>query len=239
MILIVLGSVSLVMIILAFTSAPFWIRYNMGIAKSAITGIPEYIVVLGGGGIPSESGLMRTYYGAKAGKQFPNAKIIVALPGDREDSLSSVNQMKQELVVRGIAPERILLEDSGMNTRAEALLVKELITKYELQISNSDSSSLVPRPSSLLLITSPTHLYRSVLTFEKAGFKHVDGVPAFERDLESDLLFSSKKLGGRNWVPDVGENLALRYRLWNYLQYELIILREWVAIAYYWLMGWI
>ena len=132
--LISVGSIALIMIILAFTSAPFWIRYNMGIAKAAITGHPDYIVVLGGAGIPSESGLMRTFYGAKAAKQFPNSMIIVALPGDRADSLSSVNQMKNELIVRGVAPERILLEDSGMNTRAEALLVKELIAKDEGRI---------------------------------------------------------------------------------------------------------
>jgi len=215
--LITLGSIAAIMIILAFTSAPFWIRYNLGTAKSAITGVPDYIVVLGGGGIPSESGLMRTYYGAKAAKQFPKAIIIVALPGDIEDSLSSVNQMKQELIVRGVAPERIMLEDSGMNTRAEALFVKEIIENNSLHTLHdprslslvSYSTSFVSPPSShislltphlspltshLLLITSPSHLYRSVLTFQKVGFKRVDGVPAFERDLESGLYFSAKKL---------------------------------------------
>jgi len=248
--LIFFGIIALVMITLAFTSAPFWIQYNLGISKSGITGVPDYIVVLGGGGIPSGTGLMRTYYGAKAGNQFPDALIIVALPGDREDSLSSVNQMRSELIGRGVAPERILLEDSGMNTRAEALLIKKMIQekrygmrdkRYVISDSNNRSDlSQIPDPGSrILLVTSPEHLYRSVLVFEKVGFRYVDGLPAFEKDLESGLSFSAKKLGGRKWVPDVGESLSLRYRFWSYLIYEVIILREWTAIGYYWLIGWI
>jgi len=230
--LIILGSVALLIIILAFTSAPFWIRYNMGTAKAGITGIPDYVVVLGGGGIPGKSGLMRTYYGAKAAAEFPSAKIIVALPGDTADSTSSVMGMRKELILRGVAPERIMLEDSGANTRAEALLVKELI-------HNNDTSILDPRPPHLLLITSPEHLYRAVLVFRKAGFERVDGLPAFESSLESDFSFSARRLGGRVWIPDVGESQTLRYRFWNYIKYEFDIIREWVAIAYYWIMGWI
>ncbi|MBN1198264.1 MAG: YdcF family protein [Bacteroidales bacterium] len=236
--LIFLGSISLILIILAFTSAPFWIRYNMATAKSGISVTPEYIIVLGGGGIPGESGLMRTYYGAITAAQFPTAKVIVTLPGDITDSLSSVNRMKQELIVRGVSPERILVEDSGANTRAEALMIRELILRDK--ITDTDTKAPMHHsPFPILLITSPEHLYRAVLTFQKAGFRQVDGVPTFEQDLESDLGFSSRRLGGRAWVPDVGENITLRYRFWNYLQYEFIILREWVAIAYYWLMGWI
>ncbi|MFH1936694.1 MAG: ElyC/SanA/YdcF family protein, partial [Bacteroidota bacterium] len=140
-------------------------------------------------------------------------------------------------------------------------LIRELISNYELRITNyelpasssatdsnvlrltsyvSPPSSFVPRPTShVLLITSPEHLYRAVLTFRKAGFEQVNGLPAFESDVESDISFSSKKLGGRRWVPDVGESITLRYQFWTQLQYEILILREWMAIGYYWLMGWI
>jgi len=230
-VLVAFGSVSLIALILAFTSVPFWARYHLGTAKAGIAGVPDYIIVLGGGGIPGCSGLMRTYFGAEAAAAYPSALVIVAMPGNFSDSNSTLGKMKQELVLRGVAPERILPEDSGVNTRAQALRIREMIM---------DTLSRTPyRMSRILLITSPEHLYRAVLAFRKVGFEHVDGLPTFDSELETDMNFSARKLGGRMWVPDVGESLNLRYRFWDYLGNELTVMREWVAIAYYWLMGWI
>jgi len=241
--LISFGSLFLLGIILAFTSAPFWIWYELGTARSEICGTPDYIVVLGGSGIPSESGLMRTFYAAEAADHFPRANVIVALPGDTTDSLSSVNKMREELILRGVAPERIMLEDSGTNTRAQALLTKELIRDPRSAIRDTVNLSPISRiaypASRILIISSPEHLYRAVLTFEKVGFEHVNGLPAFESDVESDISFSARRLGGRKWIPDVGDSITLRYQFWTQLHYELLILREWMAIAYYWAMGWI
>jgi uncharacterized SAM-binding protein YcdF (DUF218 family) len=255
--LLVLGSIAVVMIILALTSAPYWIWYNLGIKKAGIHRPPDYIVVMGGGGMPSESGLMRCWYAAKAASHFTRAKVIIALPGDVTDSLSSVSQMKQELVLRGIAPERIMFEDSGTNTRAEAVNVYKLIMNSEQRTVNSeqrignngqdtdsisDSSRVTrhaSRNSSILIVSSPEHLDRSVLTFQKAGFMKVDGLPAFEKAIEADLDFNSRKLGARTWVPDVGSNTTLRYQFWMHLEYELLVIREYFALAFYRLQGWI
>jgi len=221
-ILITLGSILTLIIILSFTSAPFWIRYGMGMKKASVNRPPDYIVVLGGGGMPSESGLIRCWYAAKTANYFPRAKVIVALPGDTADSLSSINQMKNELILRGISPGRILYENSGANTRAEALNIRKIVSSV-----------------AILIITSPEHLYRAVLTFKKIGFLKVDGIPTFEKDLETDLSFDAMKLGGRKFIPDVGKNLTLRYKFWTYLHYEELILREFAALGYYKLMGWI
>jgi len=248
------GIMVLIMMILAFTSAPFWIWYSMGVSRAGIDRSPDFIVVLGGGGIPSETGLMRTYYAREAAEMFPQAAVIVALPGNEEDSMSSVSRMRQELILRGVDSDRILVEDSGTNTRSQALLIKELITSYELRVANDDLQitnddlrlnrspeklSIFNCPYSILLITSPEHLYRAVKTFEKAGFKEVGGMPAFESAIESDISYSSRKLGGRKWVPDVGDSINLRYQFWTQLHYEALVIREGLAIAYYWLMGWI
>jgi uncharacterized SAM-binding protein YcdF (DUF218 family) len=124
--MIIFGSLFLLQILLALTSAPFWIWYGMGTKYAGISRPPDYIVVLGGGGMPSESGLMRCWYADKAAGFFPDAKVIIALPGDTADSLSSVNGMKKELILRGIAPERILFEDSGTNTRAQAMNIRRI-----------------------------------------------------------------------------------------------------------------
>jgi len=194
--------------------------------------------------MPSESGLMRCWYAAKTANYFTRAKVIIALPGNSHDSLSSVNGMKKELVIRGIEPERIILEDSGTNTRAEALNIAKIIRNYELQYSNDKSiqnSKIVIRffDYSILIVTSPEHLRRAVLTFKKAGFLKVDGVPAFEEAIESDLSFTGRRLGGRRWVPDIGNNITLRYQFWTQLHYEELVLREVFALGYYWIQGWI
>jgi len=244
--LIIAGLFFTVMIIMAFTSAPFWIWYGMGVKKAGIHRPPDYIVVLGGGGMPSESGLMRCWYASRVANHFNRARVIIALPGESKDSLSSVNQMKQEMELRGVAPERILFEDSGTNTRAEALFILKIISNNECRMSNdeqaNDSSnnlSRVTRHVSLLIVTSPEHLYRAVLTFKRAGFLKVDGVPAFEKTIESNLNFNARKLGARGWVPDVGRNITIRYEFWIHLEYELLVFREYLALAYYKLQGWI
>ena len=139
--ILVLGSFALIGIILAFTSAPFWIWYGLGTSQAEITAPPDYIIVLGGSGIPSESGLMRTYYTAVAAEHFHDAMVIVALPGDTSDSMSSINKMRNELILRKITEERILVEDSGTNTRAQAMRIQELITNYELRTGAKRSSA--------------------------------------------------------------------------------------------------
>jgi uncharacterized SAM-binding protein YcdF (DUF218 family) len=99
--------------------------------------------------------------------------------------------------------------------------------------------SIVNCQLSILIVTSPEHLTRSVLTFKKAGFKKVDGVPAFEKVIESDITFNDTILGGRKWIPGIGENLAIRYQFWTQMRYEGMMFREFLAIVYYKLKGWV
>ena len=218
------GCLFLILFIFCLTSAPFWTWYNMSTKHAGIHRPPEFIVVLGGGGMPSESGLMRTWYAARLGNHFFRSKIIIALPGDTVDSLSSVYQMKEELILRGISGKRISFESHGTNTRAQALNI---------------ASSRVTRNASLLIVTSPEHLYRAVLSFRKAGFLLVDGLPAFETAIESELSFDDRLLGGKKWLPAIGKNITVRYQFWTQLHYEQLIIREWLAIVYYKLNGWI
>ena len=146
------------------------------------------------------------------------------MPGDLKDSLSTPQLMKKELELRGINPELIRFENEGTNTRAQAL----------------NCQGLVKMQSSILLVTSPEHMRRSVLCFQKAGFEKVNALPAFENAVEADLSFDDDKLGGnKTLVPDIGESINMRYQLWNHLKYEILIAREMVALAYYKLRGWI
>ena len=73
-------------VLLALTEQPFWGYYWLGTSKSEMKWKPETIVFLGGGGMPSQSNLMRCWYTEKAARSFPDAQIIIAVPGDIVDS---------------------------------------------------------------------------------------------------------------------------------------------------------
>ncbi len=220
---ILLGVIFLIMIILSFTSLPFWMYYYLGISHNNIKETPDYIVVLGGGGIPSESGLMRSYKAVKASKKYPKAKLIVALPGNVKDSTSSVNLMRHEIISRGIDSLKILLEPIGTNTRMQAIKISEMINFN----------------ANILIVTSPEHMYRATRVFIKAGLKNTGGEPAFEDAIESVLTYNDDELGGNKYILDIGNNTQLRYQFWNHFKYQIIVYREYFAIAYYKLKGWI
>ncbi len=211
-------------VLLALTTMPFWGYHWLGTSKSAINQKPQFIVLLGGGGMPSQSALMRSWYVEKATKSFPEATVIIAMPGELEDSLSTPQLMKNELGIRGISSSKIRFENEGTNTRAQAL----------------NCQRLVKMQTPILLVTSPEHMRRAVLCFRKAGFEKVNALPAFENAAEADLSFDDDKLGGnKTFVPDVGESINMRYQLWNHLKYEILIAREMVALTYYKIRGWI
>jgi len=220
-----LGFIAIIMLLLCFTSLPFWAHYHLGISSSVLDEDPEVIVILGGSGMPSPEGLIRTYYGAHVALQYPEAKVIIALPGDSLDPKSSLKRMAQELILRGVDSTRILYENEGTNTRWEALNVK---------------NRFFPHSSpTLLLVSSPSHMYRSVKTFKKAGFDQVGALASFSRANETSLYYNAYELGGSQAIPDVGSNLSFRYLIWTRLHLQITVLREYLAISYYWMMGWV
>ncbi len=223
--LLIFGILALVMFLLSLTSIPFWAHYYLGIYGDKFEDHPEAIVVLGGSGMPSSEGLMRTYYAAEIALKYQDIPIIIALPGDTLDSTSSVRLMAKELMVRGVDSTKIVFENEGTNTRWEAMNVKSRF------FPNSS-----PR---LLIVSSPSHMYRSVKTFRKVGFNQVGGFASFSRANETDLEFDAQALGGAEGMPDVGGSVSIRYAIWTRLHIQLTLMREYMAIAYYWMMGWI
>ncbi len=225
--LLLLGGIFCILLLLSFTSLPYWGYYWLGTSQSKLTEKPDYIVLLGGGGMPSESNLIRAFFVHLAAMNTPESKIIISIPGNPLDSLSTARKVAHELVVKGIDNQRILFEETGTNTRSEALQLKQ----FNDEILTSKS---------ILLVTSPEHMRRAVLTFKKAGFTRISALPAFENASEADFSFNDKKLGGQKLlVPDIGDNTSVRYQFWNHLKYEILIARELAALSYYKLRGWI
>ncbi len=187
-----------------------WARWLAASEYAADDTVPEAIIVLGGGGIPSESGLIRTWHGADAAQEFTNALVIVSLPADEDPEANSVGRMKQELVMRGVDENRILMETRALNTREQAVNILALLGE-----GGADRR--------LMLVSSGYHLRRSVLCFEKAGFQNVQVRAASSVGAEADF-------GG--WT-------YLRYGLWADLEAQPAYLREMIALLTYRLRGWI
>lgn len=223
-ILIACGIFFTLCILLAFTTLPFWMYYGLGTYGATYRFKPATIVLLGGGGMPSEQNLMRCYTASSLAIKYPESRVIIALTKDSADKLygSDVWQMKQELVQRGIDSSRIILETTGKNTHEQVRNIVEVLSG---------------KNEPVLIVTSPEHMYRSLGAFRKAGATIVGGEAAFEKALSADLKTGAKKSGANKKSPD--SELQLRYQFWNHLKYQVMCYREYVAIAYYKIRGWI
>lgn len=222
--LLVLGFIFFIAVILSFTDQPYWAYYWLGTHNSEIKEDPDLIVLLGGGGMPSPDGLIRAYYAAETANKYVKAQIIIALPPDTALHEKSPELMlAKELQIRGIDSARISYEKQGFNTFSQAQHIAEIFDP-------ASKDTLVIR-----LITSPENMYRSVLTFRKAGFVKTGGQASFEKAIEEEMLLKK-----RHKTSNLeAKQLNLRYNMWNYLKYEIVVLREYTAIAYYKLRGWI
>jgi uncharacterized SAM-binding protein YcdF (DUF218 family) len=170
---------------------------------------PAVIVVLGGGGIPSESGLLRCYHAATLARAHPDALCIVSLPADDPEA-QSTGRMRDELVMRGVAPERILMEARARNTHEQAVAVREMLGDAGLE-------------QPVWIVTSGAHMRRALLCFQRQGFSSVHGLTARVTGAEGDI----------------GPGAFWRYGVWSHLESQVEMLREWTALAYYWRRGWI
>jgi len=213
----ILGVVAFLLVALAFTDLPYYAYHNLGTRCEPLDENPEIIVVLGGSGMPSPDGLIRTYYAADAALKHEDARIIIAHPKEEDSSTYQLDLMAHELIIRGVDSTRISYEPNGFNTHSQAVNVAQLLEKQ--------------LHSRVLVITTPEHMFRAIRSFQKAGLKNVGGLPSFENPIDEEELLDEKT------EREIG--LSWRYNIWSYLRYEILVLREYCAITYYKLKGWI
>ena len=223
--LIALGLLATLLLAACWTDYPWRIYRWFSMPEAQLQVAPEYIVVMGGGGIPSESGLMRTYYGAEAAHRFPDATVVIALPGDPTGETGALGRMREELERRGVARDRIQFEPRGTNTRSQAI-------EWRRQWDAEEVAAPV------LIITSPEHMRRSVRTFQRAGFLEVGSVAAYDTSIESDLALDEDGVDSGFALKSVEGSLFVRYQFWHGISYLGRSAREAVALLYYKLKGW-
>lgn len=210
--LIVVGLAALFVaqLLVAVVGCPRWFVRWITAADAEPTEAPRTIVVLGGGGIPSESGLMRCYAAAALGTNYPGAAFIVSLPAAGDPAAGSVGRMRDELVMRGVPAGAVAMETRARNTHEQAEAIR---------VTLGDAALREP----LLIVTSPSHGRRSLLCFRRAGFERVACAVTRSAGVEAEL----------------GRGLAVRYGFWRNLEMHVRYGRELTALAVYKLRGWI
>jgi uncharacterized SAM-binding protein YcdF (DUF218 family) len=235
--LLLLGFLALLFAATQFTHLPWRAYKHLSEIPAPSHAPPTHILVMGGSGIPGESGLMRTFFGAQAAALYPDAVVLVAMPLGAAQSVSSRAYL-DEIRLRGVASERIRILDGGRNTREQAIRLAE----YLADRTNTPQ---------VLIVTDPEHVRRTAASIRKACAKtqleiQLEALPAFPLSLEDPLPWRAADLdapgpspAARAAVPDVGSSFILRYNLWANLGYTQDALREYVAMLYYRLRGWL
>ena len=214
-----LGILFSVAIVLAFTSVPFYSYFRLGQhpAKDAFLSHPTHVVMFGGAGMPSEDNLMRLYHTAALARHFEIPVLLV----HPEDAICQA-EMTRLLHQGGVDSIRYMTQ--GSNTRSQIL---ELMSAYPELVGEQ-----------ILIVTSPEHVRRTVKCLNKAGFQQAIGVAAYPATVDFDLSLKKQELGGNEAIPSV-ESVKMRYTFFNYLKLEITCVREYFALAYYRIKGWI
>lgn len=199
-----------VQLLVGFFGVPAGVARWLACAAETNTVPPRIVVVLGGGGIPSESGLIRTYYAAELREKHAGLQYVVSLPSDGDPSTNSVGRMRDELVLRGVPVKSIRMEFAALNTHEQAINIAKLLGPAALT-------------SEVRIVTSSLHLRRSLGCFRRAGFTHARGTGAVNTGAEADP----------------GQGTLLRYAFWANLVSGVDCLREGCALLVYKVRGWI
>ena len=215
----VFGILFFTMLVLAFTSAPFYLHFNLGQNPNDDVEVsnPQMVMMFGGAGMPSEDNLMRLYHTAALARHF-DVPVLLVHP---EDSLC---QAEMTRILRQGGIDSILYMTEGANTRSQAV---ELMNAYP-ELSEKE----------LIVVTSPEHVRRTVKCLNKVGFRNTIGKAAYPATVDFDLSLKKQKLGGNEAIPSV-ESVKMRYTFFNYLKLEITCVREYFALAYYKIKGWI
>lgn len=148
-------------------------------------GITEYFIVKASFGTPEKTADYMVVLGAKVKPEGPSPSlwdringayayleshpdVIAVVSGGQgaDEEMSEAQSMFNELTAKGIAPERVWMEDKATNTRENLM--------FSLAIIEERTGS---RPSRLAVCSSEYHLLRSGMVARNCGVDFV-GVPA-------------------------------------------------------------
>ncbi|MBE6679568.1 MAG: YdcF family protein [Ruminococcaceae bacterium] len=130
----------------------------------------DYIIVLGAKVNRNEVPSKPLYWRIDAAEEYlnNNPQTIAILSGGKgaDEPISEAQCMFNELTKRGIAPERLILEDKSRDTNQNI----------------RNSLSIMPSDASFGVVTNNFHVYRAVRISEKLSGKKVSGIASQYKD---------------------------------------------------------
>jgi uncharacterized SAM-binding protein YcdF (DUF218 family) len=110
-------------------------------------------------------------------------KIIVSggVTGREEGARPEAEGMRDAIVQLGVAPADVIVEAESKNTREEALVIGRMLADRRRQ--------------PIVLVTSPTHMARSLAVFRAAGLDPIPSVAPYKSDHSFERL---------RWMPQDG-----------------------------------
>jgi uncharacterized SAM-binding protein YcdF (DUF218 family) len=134
--------------------------------------------------------------------------LVIASGGVTERDAAAAAEsvaLQRALIDVGVPADRIVLESESKNTRDEVVIIKRMLAERGV--------------GEFVLVTSPLHMRRSLLAFEREGMHPIPSPAAL--------------------VPEraITRNPLLPNDLW--LQIGDAAIYEWLARGYYWWKGWL
>lgn len=198
------------------TSLPMSVRYRPLETREQAQGA-QAIVVLGGGTLSHVAdGMALDDVGPSAFRLIEAVRVykllgdpLVVVSGGNTQQLEpprpEANAYREAAISLGVPASRILVEDRGMTTREEAVYLKPMLASRGL--------------TRCVIVTSPTHMARSLAVFRAVG---LDPVPSAAR------LWGDGEMSPWSILP-TRQSLAI----------SDTALYDYMATVYYWLRGWL
>ncbi len=126
----------------------------------------DYLIVLGAkvnGTHPSLILGYRIEAAAEYLKENPGTMVVASGGKGNDEDISEAQCIYQELVRKGIEPDRILTEETSVNTKENLM---------------NSAKLLDPERDTVVLTTTDFHLFRALRLAKKCGYQHISGNPA-------------------------------------------------------------
>jgi uncharacterized SAM-binding protein YcdF (DUF218 family) len=151
---------------------------------------------------------LRVIEGARVYAMLDRPTMIVSggITGRDEGARPEAEAMRIALVQLGVPSERILVETESMNTRDEAAIVARMLAGRGEQ--------------PIVLVTSPTHMKRSLAVFRRAGLDVIPSAAPFKPDHTNERL---------RWMPSDAGLWLLDTAVYDFAATTYYTLRGWTA----------
>jgi uncharacterized SAM-binding protein YcdF (DUF218 family) len=153
----------------------------------------------------SAGGALRVLEGARLYWLLDRPTIIVSggVTGHDRGARPEAEAMRSAMLQLGIPAEHVMVEPDSKNTREEAVLIARMLADRPRQ--------------TVVLVTSPTHMSRSLAAFRAAGLDVVPSVAAYKSD---------HSLERHRWIPSDGGLMLVD-----------TVVYDSAAAWYYWALG--